>query len=184
LDYSKNNYLFRSLKKNSKGFTLIELIVVVGIISILSVAAVAMLDPLAQFQKSNDTRRKSDLAQIQRALEVYYGDNGMYPANATGACATHYQIAGNSGGCVEWGASWQPFMNIMPKDPRSGWYYVYKTTSTRQSYYLYASLERGAKDPQACNSGLACTSLTTLSIPSNACGGICNFGVSSPNVSP
>ena len=167
-----------------KGFTLIELIVVIGIISILAVGALAALNPFAQFQKANDVRRKSDFSQIQKALETYYQDQGHYPPNAT-QCT--YEILGNNGGgndCIEWGQSWQPYMNVIPSDPTTGNKYVYYVTSDGQSYYLYANLNRGAQDPQACNSGNACNSLSSNGIPANSCGGKCNFGVSSPNVSP
>jgi type II secretory pathway pseudopilin PulG len=49
--------------------------------SILAMIAMATLDPISQFQKSSDARKKSDLSQIQKALEVYYEDAGRYPAN-------------------------------------------------------------------------------------------------------
>ncbi|MEK7551591.1 MAG: type II secretion system protein GspG [Patescibacteria group bacterium] len=172
------------LKLSIKGFTLVELILVVGIIAILFTVAFMVLNPLGQFQKANDTKRKSDLAQIQRALESYYQDNERYP-RTTGApsyCLQHIvspwpYYCGNS--------NWSPYMNLVPKDPKSSNRYVYYVSSDGQSYYIYANLERGMKDPQACNSdGTACDRLTTLGISATACGGTCNYGVSSPNVSP
>jgi prepilin-type N-terminal cleavage/methylation domain-containing protein len=165
------------IKNKNRGFTLIELIIVIGILGILAVAALAVLNPLAQFQKANDTRRKSDLAQIQRALETYYQDHNAYPV-VTG---TPYQIP-----TVAWGSSWAPYINTLPKDPnfpsRS---YVYYSFSG-QSYYLYASLERGSNDPAACNKGLACRSISDNGSPTcgNGAGVVCNYGVSSPDVMP
>lgn len=172
------------LKLNIKGFTLVELILVVGIIAILFTVAFMVLNPLGQFQKANDSKRKSDLAQIQRALESYYQDNERYP-RTTGApsyCLQHIvspwsYYCGNS--------NWSPYMNLVPKDPKSSNRYVYYVSSDGQSYYIYANLERGMKDPQVCNAdGSGCDSLTTNSISATACGGTCNYGVSSPNVSP
>ncbi len=170
---------FLSISK-SEGFTLIELILVVGILSVLAVAALAVLDPFAQIQKANDSRRKSDLSQIQRALETYYQDNGKYPLSTV---TTPYKISvpgSPNPVTIDWGNSWQPYMNLMPKDPSASKNYVYYSI-TGQSYFLYASLDRGKFDPQACNSGNAC-----LNLPSGAsCGsGTCNFGATSPNVSP
>ncbi len=160
-----------------KGFTLVELVLVIGIISILFSVALAMLDPLGQIQKANDVRRKSDLSQIQKALESYYQDKGKYPAT-TGS--PNYQMQS-----ISWGTSWAPYMNLVPRDPNTLRRYVYYAPSDGQSYYLYANLERGTKDPQICNSdGTACGSLTTLGILTTACGATCNYGVSSPNVSP
>jgi type II secretion system protein G len=166
------------------GFTLLELIIVAAIIALIATATIAVLNPFGQFQKARDTRVKSDLSQVQKALESYYQDNNSYPLRAT-QCT--YVISGNNGDgndCIEWGRSWQPYMNVIPQDPTTANRYVYYVSSNRQSYYIYANLGRGAADPNSCNSGAACTSLSANGIASNACGGTCNFGVTSPNVTP
>lgn len=165
---------------NNKGFTLIELIIVIGIISVLSVGALTVLDPVSQFQKANDVRRKSDLAQIQRGLEVYYEDNGKYPPKYT---STDYRIKALNGSVVNWGSSWQPYMDVIPKDPDSSKKYTYFSSSDGQSYFIYASLDR-VSDPDSCNGGQACESLSSNGIAENTCGDTCTYGVSSPNVNP
>ncbi|HUD09322.1 MAG TPA: prepilin-type N-terminal cleavage/methylation domain-containing protein [Patescibacteria group bacterium] len=164
---------------NNEGFTLIELIIVIGILGILAVAALVALNPLAQLQKGNDVRRKSDLAQVQRALEIYYQDNNKYPIATTAP----YQPG------VAWGESWQPYMTLLPQDPDSSKHYVYY--SDGQTYYIYASLDRGTLDPEVCKNldanGEAngeCPSIDTNLIPLKSCGGFCDYGVSSPDVSP
>ena len=149
-----------------KGFTLVELLTVVGILGILAAAAITVLNPLEQFKKANDSQRKSNLSQIQKAMETYYQDNNRYPASLT------------------WGSDWAPYMNVIPEDPKPNYTYVYWASADRQTYYIYASLERGSKDPQACNGGGSCVSLSPNGISATACGGTCNYGVSTPNVSP
>ncbi len=169
------------MKRNS-GFTLIEMIVVIALLGIISTAILATIDPFGQLQKSNDTRRKADLESIQHALELYYQDNDKYPDSSA-----DFQIL-NGATTVAWGSSWQPYMATLPKDPSLSSSYVYYSPSTAngQTYYLYANLQRGSKDPQACNKGNACASIGSASgFPAaNACGGTCNYGVSSTNVSP
>lgn len=170
-------------KKISLGFTLVELLIVIGVMGALASAVLVIINPLGQLQKARDAKRKSDLVQIQRSLEQYYQDNGEYPASTI---AILYRIiyAGNP---VNWGtAKFSPYMSLLPTDPVSGKRYVYYSPPpSYQSYYLYASLDRGSADIQAC-SGNFCDSLTaTNGLDANACGGSvaspCNFGVTSPN---
>jgi type II secretion system protein G len=61
----------------SRGFTLIEIIVVVAIIGILS--SLLMANFLGARERARDATRKSDIAQIQSALEVFRSDHGYYP---------------------------------------------------------------------------------------------------------
>jgi type II secretion system protein G len=166
----------------SGGFTLVEIIVVLGLLGIIIATVLATLNPFTQLQKSNDAHRKGDLESLQHALEMSYQDNGRYPTSTAS-----FQIQ-NGSSAVAWGSSWQPYITIVPKDPIAGNTYIYYSpaSSNGQTYYLYANLQRGANDPQACNKGNACASIgSAVGFPSaNACGGICNYGVSSTNVSP
>jgi general secretion pathway protein G len=163
---------------SQKGFTLTELLIVIGLIAILSAAAITIFNPLGQIEKSNDAKRKSDLSQISRALELYYNDTGRYPPSTL-----DYRISYNSNP-VAWNTAWQPYMAKLPADPKSPKTYVYYVPdASGQTYYIYAGLDRGTTDAQACNGGSACSSV--VSGPgANACGGTCNFGISSPNVTP
>ncbi len=69
--------------KNQKGFTLIELLVVIAIIGLL--ASVVLLALNSARAKSRDAKRLADMRQLSTALELYYNDNGGYPAAASGA---------------------------------------------------------------------------------------------------
>ena len=169
------------------GFTIVELLVVIGVLGIITLSLLATLDPVGQLQKGWDTQRKSDLAQIQKALEVYYQDNGRYPAHSVQA-GLDYRVVRADNSTSDWGTQWTPYIAKLPKDPSlSGKRYIYFATSTGQAYYLYANLDRGAKDLQACNGGNSCVSITSNAIPAASCGSLtqlCNYGVSSSNVSP
>jgi type II secretion system protein G len=178
---------FKRTSKDSAGFTLIELMIVIGLISILSIIALTAVNPVAQFQKSTDARKKSDLSQIQKALETYYQDNNKYPP--VGSKDSYNNLIKNADSDekgINWGESWQPYMNILPKSSDNTTYVYYADeTNGRQSYYLYASLSRGADDSQACNDdGSACDSVQINGLSDTACGGVCNYGVTSANVNP
>lgn len=170
------------MKFRFTGFTLVELLIVIGVLAIISTMLILTMNPLEQIKKSNDSARKSDLAQIRRALELYYDDNGRYPPSSA-----QFFIAPITE--IQWGNTWQPYMSKLPKDPSAGNTYIYYAPPSAggQTYYLFAHLERGAKDPQSCNNGNVCASITTggPGFPTgNVCGDTCNYGVTSTNVSP
>lgn len=66
---------------HKKGFTMIELIVVVAIIAVLISVAVATLTPSRT--KSRDAKRMQDMLQIRTAIELYHIDHGHYPIMST-----------------------------------------------------------------------------------------------------
>lgn len=67
------------MRKN-RGFTLIELLIVIVIIGILAVIVVGLVATNNR-NRANDVRAKSDMREIQTALEQYFVDNNQYPAD-------------------------------------------------------------------------------------------------------
>jgi len=169
------------------GFTLVELIVVIAIVGVMGGMVITILNPIAQLQKSADAKRKSDLSQISKALESYYSDHGTYPSVNNTYELVVIPAGSNDPIALSWGSAWAPYMDTLPKDATLSKKYIYYTPTTGsgalQSYYLYTSLERGILDPQACTGEAGCPN-----VPNGVtCGteaDICNYGVSSPNVSP
>ena len=143
-----------------------------------------VINPLAQIQKAQDSKRKSDLSQIQKALETYYNDFGQYPGADTST--SNYRIKADATTTLDWGSTQWQYMGTLPKDPSTSKNYIYYSPSGGQSHYLYASLDRSG-DAQACNGGAACANVPAPpGSPAASCGSgaTCNYGISSPNVSP
>jgi prepilin-type N-terminal cleavage/methylation domain-containing protein len=68
----------RSKGVADRGFTLIELMIVVAIIGILAAIAIPKFAEL--IRKSNEGSSKGNLGAIRSALSIYYGDmEGLYP---------------------------------------------------------------------------------------------------------
>ena len=140
----------RIKSKADSGFTLIELIVVLGMLGILYMLIISFIDPVTQLRKARDGARKSDLRQIQSALEMHRADIGAYPEQPA---VDVYRL--NSTDCPTSNALTSgsiTFINKIPCDPKgtsisynNGNYYYSKSGST---YTLGACLEN-SKDTGA-----------------------------------
>ena len=120
-----------------KGFTLIELLVAISIIGVLSSFLLANFVGIRQ--RARDGVRKSDLRQIQSALELYRSDKGIYPTSPLPLCGLSVQDS-----------SKPPvvYMQKIPCDPSSGAVYTYSSNGT--TYSITACLEN-ANDSQKDN---------------------------------
>ena len=54
-----------------KGFTLLELLIVIGILAILATATVLVLNPAELLRQARDSQRVSDLASLNSAISLY-----------------------------------------------------------------------------------------------------------------
>lgn len=123
---------------NKRGFTLIELLVVIAIIGLLSTLAVVALGSARQ--RARDSKRVSDLRQVQTALELYYTDNSAYPTEATAVelGTTNYACLNSASGFTTADCP-SPYMGLVPSDPGSNQYLYQSASGT--TYTITATLE-------------------------------------------
>jgi prepilin-type N-terminal cleavage/methylation domain-containing protein len=105
------------LKRTSRGFTLLEILVVVAILAVL-VSIGAASYQRAQ-KNARDNRRAQDLAQVKIALEQYFEDHHYYPAMSTGNiyCYPNGRTIGWSGNQEFGPCSGKTYMRQVPRDP-------------------------------------------------------------------
>ena len=85
------------MKKTLKGFTLIELIIVIAVIALLAAATFVAINPAKRVGDANNSRRWSDVTAIADAYSAYLADNSGAHPTTTSAGAT-YSIATTTGG--------------------------------------------------------------------------------------
>jgi|WetSurMetagenome_2_1015567.scaffolds.fasta_scaffold22216_3 prepilin-type N-terminal cleavage/methylation domain-containing protein len=129
--------MLRLFKHHSgRGYTLVELLIVITIVVILGLAILIGINPMAQIFKGLDARRKADLNKIKIAIENYYADHDCYPnfpldssGNPTYVCDSDFL---------------KPYLVSMPCDPSTKKpYTIYLTpasSSCPQQYAIYAQI--------------------------------------------
>lgn len=79
---------------NKKGFTLIEVLLVIVIIAILAAIVIVAINPGRQISQANNTQRRADVQTILNAVHQFSIDNrGTLPSDIDGT-ATNVSVAG------------------------------------------------------------------------------------------
>ncbi|EKE14352.1 MAG: hypothetical protein ACD_12C00558G0004 [uncultured bacterium] len=116
--------------KMKKSFTLLELLIVIALVVIIAIAVLILFNPWTQMNKAWDSKRKTELTQLNKALEDYYNDHGCYPkpadicydspVNVCTGLGSHTldsqtcHICGNESGSP----SFSPYLSKFPCDPQ------------------------------------------------------------------
>lgn len=138
-------------QKETAGFSLIELLVVISIISLL--AGGVLLQTQAAQEGSRDARRISDIRQFTVALELFYEECGHYPAPSASGDGAQIDIDTNPAGtnnCAN--TQLASFMSDIPTDPQQD-SYQYISTQGGVSYCLGIDLADTNKVPQNTDAG-------------------------------
>jgi type IV pilus assembly protein PilA len=91
-----------SSNKNSQGFTLIEILVVIGMIAILATIVIIAINPARQFAQGRNTQRVSNVDTILNAIGQRIADNKGVFGGGTPNCpaltvGTNYDITATAG---------------------------------------------------------------------------------------
>lgn len=151
--------MLSSLRQSKKGFTLVELLVVIAILAVLAVAVVVVLNPAQLLKQARDSTRISDLAALNSAIALYFADVAPSSFTATTTCTVGTTFPGGGTACLlnvvtgVTGTGWVsvPFSSItsgsplarLPLDPvNSGvYFYAFKASTTVGAYEINANME-------------------------------------------
>lgn len=150
---------------STRGFSLIELIVVISIIALL--ASIVLTSFTAYRNRANDARRITEMKSIQNALELYYTSYTKYPNPDVDGCgwdignATHPLF--NGVGMNSYFAGQQPPVDVFKMGPCDGYrYYKYPAGSygcppSRGDFYVLGVTNMESSDfPYPGSPGWSC----------------------------
>lgn len=151
--------------KKNRGFTLIELTVVMCILALLAIAGLTSY--AATQRNARDAKRKSDLEAVSLALEAYRVDHGKYPSVG--------------GGWPNLSTYLSPYLSTIPQDPKSGQQYRWNGNNCYDSgggVFVCQDFELCAALETAPSGGSSCANPGT-DYCAGAGGPQCNYGVKS-----
>lgn len=76
-----------------KGFTLVELLIVIALLGALAIGLIGALDPFEQLKKGTDTGTRNSVSEIHSAVIRYYALKGLMPWCPTTGCAVNATYA-------------------------------------------------------------------------------------------
>jgi len=126
--------------RGDRGFTLVELLIVISIMMILVTITVTQFQTAKR--KAADVARKSDLNGVSKALLMYFADYGKFPA----ASGPGEIMIG--GAALEWGGELIDgdyiYMKVLPRENKIGappYCYKVDDNTTPKKYALFTMLE-------------------------------------------
>ena len=139
-----------SIFRMKKGFTLVELLVVISIIALLSSVVFASINNARA--KARDANRTVAIRAIQTALEFYYDKYNAYPVMTEDECGgtEGYTIVNNN---FMQSLTNEGFLNSYPTDPartNCNIQYTANSTNGNQGYVIFVHWE--TKPQTGCNS--------------------------------
>jgi len=136
--------------KQNKGFTLLEILLVIAAIGILAAIVLVAINPNRQLAQARNAQRRADINTIYKALEQYLIDNGSYPSSVNSnfkeICNTGTEQVGGATDCTNKADLRElvpTYLAAMPSDPSGGGYRVYISTENNKISLVAVNSEAG-----------------------------------------
>ena len=70
----------------ARGFTLVELLIVIGLLGAIALIVIAAINPIEQANRARDARFRSDGAQVISAIDRYFASHSSFPWMDCSSC--------------------------------------------------------------------------------------------------
>ncbi len=108
----------KDIVKQKKGFTLLEVLLVLALVGLLLAITLVTFDPIGQIAEARNNQRNTDILRIESALTQYRLQEGSYP---TGITRNHQEIcdpdASTCAGYIDLSSLVPTYLNLIPQDP-------------------------------------------------------------------
>ena len=153
---------------SQKGFTLVELLVVIAVVAVLATATIVLLNPSEILRQTRDSNRISDLTTLKTAIVTYIAETGSsayigdantcyaHPSSTLADCAGRFSgsaVATFASSRKVDGTGWIPKnftamssrapIPVLPIDPvnNATFFYAYKAEPTQLLFKVNAKME-------------------------------------------
>lgn len=118
------------------GFTIVELLIVIVVIAILAAIVIVAYNGIQT--RAKDTRKQSDIKQVQKLVEAYNAEHGEYPVTASNIQSAAATTVRSDANCYTGTQQedWVPGVGKLPQskeNPNKG------VTANSRGCYMYAS---------------------------------------------
>ena len=153
----------KPITRVKRGFTLVELLVVITIIAIMAALVLLVINPAEMARKARDSTRFRDLENARKAIDLQVAQGEVVPTGGPYNSRDHGRACGSTSGWVR-GIDLCEYLPVLPIDPVNDSTFQYQFQGDGSDYEIrvkvesegnFASAENDGGSDNTCTEGVA-----------------------------